>query len=181
MDESQRGDTFQKAAPAKSKLSKSDNALFYSSSPPVIVGNGSEDGVLLLAERKDSGGAGGPETPSSTVTAETGTTTTTLSSATTVTAAGTVPKLLDFYNLADEDSNREFRAARECLEKFLGFDLDRAVLEGSLGFLKDRAVGLDVPTMAGYAFEVPTKSIHMCLVDQRYFENFKRSARVSNI
>lgn len=67
---------------------------------------------------------------------------------------GGAPKLLDFFDMQDENSSRLFRAARDYLEEFRDLNLDRAILESGLGTTGQRLAALDLPLMARYTFQV---------------------------
>lgn len=77
-----------------------------------------------------------------------------ISSAATSAVLGRAPKLLDFFNLNDEGSSREFREARNYLEEFREFNLDRAILQEGLGATGERIAALDLPLVARYTFQV---------------------------
>lgn len=134
-----------------------NNSVFWPDPIAAGTGRGEADGSNF------SGGAG--EAPgmskshSSWVTAPVGTASSTaesssLPSAATSALVGGAPKLLDFFNMQDEASSRQFRAARDYMEGFRELDLDRAILERGLGVTGERLVALDLPLMARYTFQV---------------------------
>lgn len=67
---------------------------------------------------------------------------------------GRAPKLLDFFDVNDEHSSRQFRAARDYLEEFRELNLDRAILQEGLGATGERIAALDLPLVARYTFQV---------------------------
>lgn len=133
-----------------------NNGVFWPDSTSASTGRGVADGSVL-----SSAGGEGPEKsafPSRVATAVgTGSSTTgssSLPSIATSVLMGSAPKLLDFFDMQDEASSRQFRAARDYLEGFRELNLDRAILESGLGATGQRMAALDLPLMARYTFQV---------------------------
>lgn len=74
---------------------------------------------------------------------------------------GGAPKLLDFFDMQDEDSSRQFRVARDYLEEFHQLNFDRAILERGLGATGQRMAALDLPLLARYTFQVTGGNIRV--------------------
>lgn len=85
-----------------------------------------------------------------------------LTSAATSILMGRAPKLVDFFDLEDEGSRREFQEARDYLEEWREFSIDRAIVTAGLGATGERLAALDLPLVARYTFQVSTrhKEVH---------------------
>lgn len=108
----------------------------------------------------DNGGGAGAESglpPATTATTDTGCSTadsSSLPSTATSILRGRAPKLLDFFDDHDEQSTREFKAARDYLEEFRELNLDRAILQAGLEATGERLAALNLPLVARYTFQV---------------------------
>ncbi|CAM9926140.1 unnamed protein product, partial [Ectocarpus fasciculatus] len=76
-----------------------------------------------------------------------------LTSAATSILMGRAPKLVDFFDLEDEGSRREFQEARDYLQEWREFSIDRAIVTAGLGATGERLAALDLPLVARYTFQ----------------------------
>lgn len=83
---------------------------------------------------------------------------------------GRAPKLLDFFNLKDELSSRDFRVARDYFEELREFNIDRAILQEGLGATGERITALDLPLVARYTFQVIGPLLPVCSRSSRYLQ-----------
>lgn len=113
---------------------------------------------LELGRLSNGGGAGaGGLPPATAATTGTGCSTaesSSLPSTATSILRGRAPKLLDFFDDHHEQSNREFKAARDYLEEFRELNLDRAILQAGLEATGERMAALNLPLVARYTFQV---------------------------
>lgn len=121
-----------------------------------------------LRAGRDSAADGGPSggggtavnrtsPPSTTKTGSTSADSSVLTSAATSILMGRAPKLVDFFDLEDEGSRREFQEARDYLEEWREFSIDRAIVTAGLGPTGERLAALDLPLVARYTFQVSTR------------------------
>lgn len=132
------------------------NSIFFLDSAMASTGRGVADGSILSSggsepsERKSSPSQVTIAVGPSSSTAESSS----LPSTATSVLMGGAPKLLDFFDMQDEGSSRQFRAARDYIGEFRELNLDRAILERGLGATGKRMAALDLPLMARYTFQV---------------------------
>lgn len=159
-----RGGTGQGSGAAKDSCGGGGGSIELSShgvffSPPGTAGDDDDATATASCLRRKGRARSRTDDAASAATATTGTGSTVESSSVTLEAVGRqAPKLVDFYDFNDAESSQEFRSARDYLEEFRVFSLDRAVLEGDLGGSRDRVAALNVPAAARYAFQVTRKS-----------------------
>lgn len=101
------------------------------------------------------------------------------SSAATSAVMGRAPKLVDFFNLNNEGSSRQFRAARDYLAEFREFNLDRAILQEGLGATGERIAALDLPLVARYTFQVISTPVLVPFVAVDHRALFPHANRLS--
>lgn len=130
------------------------NSVFWPDPASASAGSGVGDSSVLSS---GGGEATGSSTSRAAAAVGTGSSTaesSSLPSVATSVLMGGAPKLLDFFDMQDEDSSRQFRVAKEYLEEFRQLDLDRAILERGLGATGQRMAALDLPVIARYTFQV---------------------------
>ncbi|CAM9910671.1 unnamed protein product, partial [Ectocarpus sp. 12 AP-2014] len=130
---------------------------------PPYAENNSTCGPYVRAGR-DSAVDGGPSSgggttvdrvhpPSTSNTGSTSAGSSVQASAATSVLVGRAAKLVDFFDLEDAGSRREFQEARDYVEEWREFSVDRAIVTAGLGATGERLAALDLPLVARYTFQ----------------------------